>query len=217
MDSLGAIFVSSFVVGLSGALMPGPVLTLTVAESARGGWVSGPLVAFGHGVLELLLLVAVMLGLGAFLTSGASVTAFGLIGGATLILMGALTVRGAFGSKGVSFDSMSASPRSSAHATALKGALTSVSNPYWVIWWATIGLGYLAVAGRLGFYGVAAFYCGHVLSDVLWYTAVGVMVSSGKKALGGRAYVALLAICGLFLVFFGGYFMIKGAGRLIPA
>ena len=64
--ALLTIFGSSFVIALSGALMPGPVLTVTVSESARRGAKAGPLMIFGHGILELALVLALLGGLAPF-------------------------------------------------------------------------------------------------------------------------------------------------------
>ncbi|MBN1636251.1 MAG: LysE family transporter, partial [Deltaproteobacteria bacterium] len=61
------IFGSSFVIALSGAMVPGPLLTVTISESARRGAMTGPLLIVGHGILELLLLIAIMMGLAPFL------------------------------------------------------------------------------------------------------------------------------------------------------
>ena len=47
------VFFSSFVLALSGALVPGPLFTLTVSESLRRGAKAGPLIILGHGLLEI--------------------------------------------------------------------------------------------------------------------------------------------------------------------
>ena len=44
-----SIFATSFVSALSGALMPDPLLTITLSESARSGFRAGPLVVLGNG------------------------------------------------------------------------------------------------------------------------------------------------------------------------
>src|SRR3972149_5217323 len=45
------------------------------------------------------------------------------------------------------------------------GIIASISNPYWSLWWATIGLGYLALSSGQGLTGVAFFFAGHILAD----------------------------------------------------
>ena len=56
------LFFSSFVVALSGALMPGPLLAVTLGNSPHYGWKFGPLAILGHGILELGLVSLVFLG-----------------------------------------------------------------------------------------------------------------------------------------------------------
>ena len=55
--TLVVIFFSSFMIALSGALMPGPLLTVTISEATRRGTVAGPLMILGHGILELALVL----------------------------------------------------------------------------------------------------------------------------------------------------------------
>jgi len=57
MLALLAIFGSSFLISLSGALMPGPLFTLSVRETLRRGFWVGPLLATGHALIELALVV----------------------------------------------------------------------------------------------------------------------------------------------------------------
>ena len=51
--TLSEIFISSFIIGFSGALTPGPVLSVTIVESSRRGFLAGPLITLGHGLAEL--------------------------------------------------------------------------------------------------------------------------------------------------------------------
>ncbi|MGA2192757.1 MAG: LysE family transporter [Nitrospirota bacterium] len=205
MYSLASIFAGSFVIGFTGAIMPGPVLTLTISQAARGGWRSGPMIAFGHGLLEFLLVMAVMIGLGRVLTAPLVMKTLGITGGLTLAVMGAAAILKAGGGSGPGEDRPAMAPV----RWTVSGAVVSASNPYFIIWWATVGLGYLALAGRLGVSGVAAFYFGHVLSDILWYTVVAALISSGKGFMGTRGYRVLTVFCGAVLVLFGGLFVFK--------
>ncbi len=90
------------------------------------------------------------------------------------------------------------------------GVLMSVANPYWLIWWLTIGLGYVMFSMKYGFVGVALFYLGHILADFAWYTLVSGAVARGRHFLSDKYYRGFLAGCGVFLFGFGGYFGVQG-------
>jgi threonine/homoserine/homoserine lactone efflux protein len=82
------IFSSSFLIALSGALMPGPLLTYTVAESARRGFWAGPIIMLGHGFLELGLVVLLLLGIGAVINQPVIMGIVGLTGAVILWWLG---------------------------------------------------------------------------------------------------------------------------------
>ncbi|MFQ5892554.1 MAG: LysE family transporter, partial [Candidatus Methanofastidiosia archaeon] len=68
LTAIAFIVITSFLVGLSGALSPGPVLVATITEASKRGFVAGPLIVFGHAVLELILILSLVFGLGEFLS-----------------------------------------------------------------------------------------------------------------------------------------------------
>ena len=86
--NLFLLFGSAFVVALSGALMPGPLLAVTLGHSPRFGWTFGPLAILGHAMLELGLISLVFLGAGPVLKSHGVQAAVGLAGGVILVWMG---------------------------------------------------------------------------------------------------------------------------------
>jgi len=85
IPTLITIFCSSFLIALSGALMPGPLLTVTVSESTRRGAIAGPLVIFGHGILELSLITALLLGMAPLLQRNDVFVFISLVGGSILL------------------------------------------------------------------------------------------------------------------------------------
>jgi threonine/homoserine/homoserine lactone efflux protein len=94
------------------------------------------------------------------------------------------------------------------------GVLMSVSNPYWTLWWATIGLGYLVAAMKYGLAGLVVFFLGHIAADFLWYSLVSFGVSRGKTLLRDKGYQIMIRVCGLFLVAFGAWFLFTAKGYL---
>ncbi|OQW96349.1 MAG: hypothetical protein BWK77_05170 [Verrucomicrobia bacterium A1] len=214
MNGLLFLFGSAFVVALSGALMPGPVLTATISEVLKRGFRAGPLIIVGHAILEITLLVLVIAGLGPWIVREDVKSWLGVGGGVLLIAMGAQM---AWTAQVAADDALQrkADPRSAVRGPVLTGILMSLSNPYWALWWATIGLNYVALALKSGFLGLASFYSGHIMADLAWYSAVSAAVASGRKLCPRAAYIVLIMACGLALVALGAYFLSDGLGRLV--
>ena len=206
MLTLWGIFVTSFIVALSGALMPGPMLTVTISQAAARGWRVGPLIVLGHGILELSLVVAIVYGLGQILARAGVIGVIGIVGGVVLLWMGWSMVRNARKISLVIEGRKGAEPMHPVWA----GILSSLSNPYWAVWWATIGLSYIAFSMKYGMPGISSFYTGHILADLAWYAFVSALIHFGKRWASDRAFQAIIAVCGFFLLGFGMYFGYSG-------
>lgn len=209
MTVLLTIFVSSFLIALSGALMPGPLLTATISESSRRGFITGPLMIAGHAILELGLVIALLLGLAPFLQKPVVFAATAVIGSAILLWMSF----GMFRSLPSLHLSFTAEEKRGTHPLA-SGILLSAANPYWIIWWATIGLGYIIYSSQFGFWGIVFFFAGHILADLVWYSFISAAVAGGRRFLTDRIYRGLIAVCAAFLVVFAGYFAWTGLEKL---
>ena len=207
---MGLIFVTAFIVALSGAMMPGPMLSTAVAESLKGGWRVGPYMILGHGVLEIILILALVAGLAGFLTQPGVTLAIALVGGIVLLFLGGTMSRDAMQSKLSLNLEASSSPRRPSMHPAVAGVTVSMANPYWWLWWATIGLSYITLAMNSGALGLATFFTGHISADLVWYSLVTIAVSGGRRFINPRVYQVILAGCGIFLVGMGFYFIYSG-------
>jgi len=216
------IFVSSFIIGLSGALMPGPLLAVTIRDTSRRGFAAAPLLVLGHGILEACLLSLILLGLAEWVRGDLAVTVISLAGGGMLFWMAIGMVREIRTLRfDVGGDESSAPSRESAGEgkgglarSVLNGIVASISNPYWTIWWATIGLGYLVLSRELGTLGILLFFAGHILADFAWYLFVGFAVSAGRSRFSDRAYRGVVGTCAVFLFFFSLSFAGFGLSKL---
>ena len=95
-------------------------------------------------------------------------------------------------------------------SVALLGIAVTVVNPYWLIWWATVGTKLTVDSLHIGWSGPLAVFLGHILSDLLWLTFVATLVGSGSRWLGDRAYRGLLGACAVFLIVLGVLFVVSG-------
>lgn len=207
-----ALFTTAFIVGLSGAMMPGPLLTATIVSSMERGWGAGPQIVLGHALLELTLVASLLAGIAQFLMQPTVTMIIALVGGIFLIYLGIAMIKDVWTGR---LTTINTNPHQSSSAPVtmhpvLAGILISLSNPYWSIWWATIGLGYLTLSLRSGTAGIAAFFSGHILSDLLWYTLIAFTVSQGQAFLSPRIYRTILVGCGLFMLVLGIAFFYSG-------
>jgi len=212
--TLLVLFVMAFVTALSGALMPGPVLFITVRQSVEHGRWVGPLIVAGHALVELPLVTAIALGLHRFAGGQTFLGVVGLAGGTVLLAMGGLM--------------LSALPRlqmpraapgipsvMGKFRTVAAGAVTTVANPSFPLWWATIGLAFMATHARpAGIVGYAVFYVAHILGDLAWYAAVSEGVHRGRRLLSNTGYRWLVGCCAALLMAFAAYFVVNGVRHL---
>ncbi len=205
---------SWWILGFTGAMMPGPVTTLIVTTTARKGFVAGPLITLGHVFLELLMVIALFFGLGDLLKQNMVAGAIGVAGGIVLLWMGWDIVRSAWLGR-VSLDfGKKAVDAGITDNPVLAGILTSISNPYWLLWWATIGAASLITFRAFGVPGIIAFYLGHTLADWVWNDVVAFVVASGRRIMTDTVYRTVLIVCGIFLIALSFYFVTSGVGLL---
>lgn len=209
------IFTTAFFVGLSGALMPGPVTAVLTEHALRRGFGAAPLVTLGHAVMEALVVVLLVLGLGGYMDRPLVAGVIGLAGGAVLAWMGYGMARAGI-QRSLSLDGGGkAGPERRAGGPVAAGALATVANPYWFLWWATIGAGYVALSREHGLRGVLLFFGGHILSDLAWLSLLAAILVTGKRFITGRIYNGIVAALGIFLIAFSLYFLWTGASYLL--
>ena len=206
MFSLLTIFAGAFVVGLSGAMAPGPVLTVTVSETLKRGFKAGPLIVLGHAILEIILLALIAAGLGPFFQLPTVTTIFLSAGGIILLWMGAHMV---ITNKRTTEDVLNAKGAETSYGPVLAGIVLSVSNPFWIIWWVTVGMGFVSQSLQFGIAGLLSFYFGHILADLAWYSFVSYSVSAGRRLCPPVAYRTLFITCGIALIIGGVLFVAR--------
>jgi threonine/homoserine/homoserine lactone efflux protein len=209
MIALATIFITSFIIAFSGAMMPGPLLTVTISESAqRGGW-AGPKLIAGHAVLEIGLIAGILLGLAPLLQNETFFIIVALAGGGIMIWMA-----WSMFSSLPTLELKNEATAKRQNNIYLSGILMSLANPYWIIWWATIGLGYILSSMKYGYIGIIIFFIGHILGDLVWYSGISFAVGKGRSLFTNKVYRILVGSCAAFLVAFAVWLIYNGGSKL---
>lgn len=191
--------VLGFLIGLTGALAPGPTLVATINASLVGNWTAGLKVSLGHIVIETAIFFVIILGLAGI--ARPYMVLIALIGGIALLIFGIMTIAGSRTA------TLPASPAQVVVSPYMAGLLTSAANPYFWIWWLSVGSALLISSLEGGILLAAFFMIGHWGADVSWYVFVSTGVSKGKTILADTTYHRIMAACGGFLVLFGVYYL----------
>ena len=206
---MGLFFLSLFV-GFSGAVVPGPLFAYAVGQALVVGWMAGLWLSLGHLAAEVALVLGLRAGLGEVLQRPKTIRAIGLLGGAVLLYFawGMLT-----------FHVTAVSPFKGAMLSPdlfrlfWKGMLLTLVNPYFYLWWATVGVGMITTqVAKLGPRAWSIFLCGHGLADVLWYVGISVVIALSGTLLRPAVHHAIIFVSGIGVAILGLTFILRVCG-----
>src|SRR4030065_2797604 len=161
---------SVVVISLSGVMMPGPMFAMTVAKSYRTPW-AGAQVSLGHAVIEVPLILLIYFGFAGFFQNDTVQVVLSLLGGGLIIWLGIsmFRARAEVVQRGTDLP----------YNAFVAGIITSGLNPFFLLWWATIGLLLVSRFQTYGTTGLIALIIKHWLCDLAWLTLASVSILDG--------------------------------------
>ncbi len=194
-------------ISLSGVMAPGPVTAATIALGARNRF-AGALMAIGHGIVEFPLMILIILGMDAILKSTTTKIVIGFAGGFFLLFMAILMIRSLSRTQNQEVKVTRSGP-------VVTGIVLSGGNPFFLIWWASVGLNLAITAVDFGIWAFALFAILHWLCDLIWLSFLSWASFKGAVLLGPRNQRIVLLICSLALLVFGLFFIYNAATIII--
>ncbi|WP_456431367.1 LysE family transporter [Thermosulfuriphilus sp.] len=183
------------IISLSGVMAPGPLTAATVGQGLKDRW-AGVWITLGHGLIEIPLMIILLLGLSHHLQNPLASKIIGLLGAGILLWMGIDLAR-----------SPTNFIKTKAHFSPLiSGLLLSAGNPYFLLWWATIGASLITRSLKFGFLGFILLATAHLLCDLIWLTLLSRAAHRGGSLLSPKiqrlVYIALgIGLMGLGISF----------------
>jgi len=201
--------VTVIILSISGALYPGPLFFVTISHGIKSGTKSGLLFSIAHSLVEFTLVMLLALGLLSVANEPAAMLVVGVAGGVALIVFGAMQIRGSFSYKP---EETKTGQEATRNLFLIGLALTGL-NPYFIVWWLTIGATLIFISLEFaGLAGVVFMYVCHVWVDYAWLILVAALAKRGAKILRFKWYRVLMAVFGVFLIYFGFSFLIDSLG-----
>ncbi len=196
-----SFLISLVVISLSGVMMPGPMFAVTIAKSYKSQF-AGTQIALGHAMVEIPLILLIYFGFARFFQHDLVQLILSALGGAILIWLGIgmlkVRARATEAGKDLPYNSVVA------------GVVTSALNPFFILWWATIGSMLIMNSMEFGITGFALLIPTHWLCDLVWLSFVSILVYKTQSLWGRKFQQGLFITCGLLLVGFGTWFLISG-------
>jgi threonine/homoserine/homoserine lactone efflux protein len=193
--------VQIILISLSGVMAPGPVTAVTIASGSKYRH-AGSLLACGHAVVEMPLIAVIAAGMGGVFEHRNAQVAIGIAGGIVLILLGLLEFRAIP-------EGVAQTPRHSNPFTA--GIILSAANPYFLVWWATVGLLLINQARKFGIWAIGLFAIVHWCCDLAWLEILSLASFKGTQLIGEKFNRIVPRLCGGLVIAFGVYFLLKAA------
>jgi len=205
MNPVILLLSTAIVLGATSGLSPGPLLTLVVAESFRGGFRSGAAVAIAPIVTDAPI-VLLMLALAHELSSMDSVIGALYLAGSGYLAYLAIEI---FRIKVMEIDAAS-----NARASFMKGIIANLLNPAPYVFWLTVGAPMLLQAKDISWAVVLAFLVFFYGLLVGMKLLLAVLVGKNRHLLEGRYYKAVMRLMGSLLVLFAAIFLKSGVEKI---
>ena len=195
------ILLSVVVISFSGVMMPGPVFAVTLAKSYKSPW-AGAQVALGHAVVEIPLILLIYFGFARFFENSIVQLVLSIAGGGMIIWLGVsmFRARTEIVQKGKDLP----------YNAFVAGIMTTGLNPYFLLWWATIGS--MLVMKFLGFgtIGLIVFIIVHWSCDLVWLSFLSNLVYRTHSLWGKKVHEGVFIACSMLLIGFGSWFLVSG-------
>jgi len=202
-------------ISASGVLAPGPLFFANMLYGTRQGARAGLKMAYGHTVVELPLIILLAAGLFTSAIAAQYAGTIGIIGGIGILGFAGLQIADVMKKKDLSA-TLSATPSiAGGKSPFIAGIALSALNPFFLIWWFTVGLKLISDSATFGLAaGIVILFGLHIWMDYAWLAGTAYLASKGSSVLKSKYYPLMLLGLAAILLYYGVYFTLTGAGIL---
>ena len=221
------------VLSTSGVLSPGPLFLANLIYGSREGYYVGIKIANGHMTVELLLIILLSLSifeLSHFTVGPAALKVLGITGGIAIILFSVAQISNVTEGIRDTGDAVDKNNKSKKldigygnnylffldkinrridREPLIVGIIFTAMNPFFIIWWLTIGLKLISdsiyLFGIIG--GVLVLFSFHIWMDYAWLALTAYLISKGRSIFKLRSYYVFIICINVILISYGFYIL----------
>ena len=193
-QNLWLFLLSAAGISLSGVMLPGPLTAATIAKG-YGDRNAGVMIGIGHGIVEIPIIALVYFGFASYLNDPVIKMITGLAGGVLLVVMGLLIF--------FTFRKPVEGAKVMPYSPLVTGIVMTGGNPYFFLWWATIGVALITGAVAFGIIGLVLFTVVHLICDIGWDQFLSMTVYRTRHLWTPKVQKVVFSICALVLIGFG--------------
>jgi threonine/homoserine/homoserine lactone efflux protein len=200
MNQIIEFAVTVILISASGVMAPGPLFVANIASGLQGGGKAGIKMAIGHTIVELPLVILLGIGVFSFGIFPEFRTLISILGAITLFVFAGIQIKTTLQMKETTFNLK--------HNTVLTGITLSALNPFFIIWWLSIGFKLIADAMLMwAFAGIFIVFLLHIWMDFVWMYSIADLASKSSKIISNKNYRILMMCLSVMLIYFGISFM----------
>ena len=185
------------IISASGVMSPGPLFAANITYGLRHGTKAGIKIAIGHSLVELPLVILLGIGILSLEIFPEFKTIISILGAITLFVFAFIQIKSTLKKNEKSETKLKQGP-------IITGVLLSALNPFFIIWWLTIGLKLISDAMAIwAFVGILIVFVLHVWMDFVWLGSTAFLISKSKKIISNTNYKIIMLALSAVLIYFG--------------
>ena len=197
MEQIIEFAITIIIISASGVMAPGPLFAANIAYGLQGGGKAGIKIAVGHTIVELPLVILLGIGVFSFEIFPEFRTLISILGATTLFVFAGIQIKTILQMKETTSFNLK-------HNAVLTGITLSALNPFFIIWWLSIGFKLISDAMLIwAFVGIVVVFLLHIWMDFVWLYSVACLASKSSKILSNKNYKILMIGLSATLIYFG--------------
>jgi threonine/homoserine/homoserine lactone efflux protein len=197
MSNIIEFAIMVIIISASGVMSPGPLFAANITYGLKQGTKAGIKIAIGHSIVELPLVILLGIGIFSLEIFPEFKTIISILGAITLFVFAFIQIKSTLKKNKKSETKLKQGP-------IITGVLLSALNPFFIIWWLTIGLKLISDAMAIwAFVGILIVFVLHVWMDFVWLGSTAFLISKSKKIISNTNYKIIMLALSAILIYFG--------------